>query len=79
MMRLVPNWRSAWKWWSQWCNSAGIAAAATWGLIPADMRSAVPSWVLAAGAGALFVLGFIARMVDQNKPAQGSENVDASE
>ncbi len=64
-MKLVPDWRRAWRWFSvQALALQGIAGAA-WLAVPDDMRAAVPPDWLAVAAVALTVLGILGRIVDQ--------------
>lgn len=65
-MRLVPDWRQAWRWFSVQAFALQGIAAASWLAVPDDMRAAVPAEWLAAGAIALTALGIIGRLVDQN-------------
>lgn len=64
-MRLVKDWRKAWRWLSVRTLALQGAAAASWLMVPDDMRAAVPaSWLAAAGV-ALAVLGIAGRLIDQ--------------
>lgn len=64
-MRIVPNWRRAWRWFSVQAMGLSAAGSAAWLAVPEDLRAAVPSEYLAAAAGTLAVLGMIGRFVDQ--------------
>jgi hypothetical protein len=64
-MKLVPNARRAWRWFSVQVMALQGAAAAAWLSVPDDLRAAVPSEWLAAGALALTVLGIAGRLIDQ--------------
>lgn len=66
-MKLVDDWKKAYKWFSvQAMSLTGIAATA-WLSVPEDLRNAVnPDW-LAAGAIILTVLGILGRMVKQDE------------
>jgi hypothetical protein len=65
-MKLVPDARRAWRWFSVQAMALQGACAAAWLAVPGDLRSAVSSEWLAAAAIALTVLGIIGRLVDQN-------------
>jgi hypothetical protein len=64
-MKLVSDWKDAWRWFSVWAMSLSAAAPAAWLAVPEDMREAVPAEWLAVGAVVLAVAGLIGRMVDQ--------------
>jgi hypothetical protein len=64
-MRLVENWRSAWK----WLSLQMIALATIWESLPPDAIAAIPDpW---AGRVTLFLLvgAGIGRMIDQGTKA----------
>ena len=64
-MKLVPNARRAWRWFSvQLAVLSGVAPAA-WLAVPDDMRKAVPAEWLAIGAVVMAVLIVAGRLVDQ--------------
>ena len=60
-MKLVPNWRAAWKWFSV----QAIALAAIWEGMPLDARAVIPepygAWVTLT----LLVAAGLGRMIDQ--------------
>ena len=64
-MKLVPDWRRAWRWFSVQALTVSAAAPAAWLAVPDDMRAAVPAEWLAAAGVALGVLGLMGRLVDQ--------------
>lgn len=64
-MKLVKDAKNAWRWFSMRIYFLHGSAIASWALVPEDMRAAVPSAWLAAGAIALCVAGMIGRLIDQ--------------
>jgi hypothetical protein len=64
-MKMVPDAKRAWRWFSVQAMALQGAAAAAWLAVPDDMRAAVPSEWLAIGALAITALGIIGRLVDQ--------------
>jgi len=64
-MKLIPDWKDSWRWFSVWCMTISGAIPAAWLAVPDDMRSAVPSEWMAVGAVIIAVLGIIGRLVDQ--------------
>ena len=66
-MKLVPDARRAWRWFSVQALALQGAAAAAWLAVPDDLRAAVPSEWLAGAALALTVLGIAGRLIDQQE------------
>jgi hypothetical protein len=64
-MKLVPDWRKAWRWFSVQAFALQGIVAASWLAVPDDMRAAVASEWLAAAAIVLTVMGIVGRLVDQ--------------
>lgn len=66
-MKLIPDWRNAWKWFSVQALAILIALPVLWMGLPADVKAMVPEawkpWIMVAIA----VAGFAGRLVDQNK------------
>ena len=69
---LIHNWRVAWKFYSVKIQTAVIALAGGWALMPEDWRSAVPRWALVACA-ALFAFATIGGRVVKQEPKQGGQ------
>lgn len=66
-MKLIPNWRDAWKWFSvQFLTVVGLLPL-IWKELPDDVKAFLPEgygpWVLLLLAAA----GVFGRIVDQNK------------
>lgn len=69
-MKLIANWKQCPKMFSQWCNTAGIAGIAAYGLLPDKLQDAIsPTAALWIACG-LFALGFIGRMVKQDSVSE---------
>ncbi len=64
-MKLVRNWKHAWKWISMWCMGAAGALEAAWLAVPQHLLKDIPDEYKMAVTIALLVLGFVGRMVDQ--------------
>ena len=64
-MKLIPDAKRAWRWFSVQAMALSGIIAAAWLSVPEEMRAAVPTEWLAACAVALAVLGVIGRLVDQ--------------
>lgn len=79
-LRLVDNWRSAWRTLTVhvsafWALVLGTLAAApdalnyAWGLLPMDLRGELPAWARGAIAAGLFLASlYVARVVRQGPP-----------
>lgn len=72
-VQLVDNWRTAWRWFSQQCMAISIAIQGTWALMPADLRSSVPSEWITGSAILVLVLGMVGRMIKQKSPDDPDE------
>ena len=68
-MRLVPDWRAAWRWFSVQALAAIVMLPVVWASLPTDVKAWLPDgaepWVLAT----LAVAGIVGRLVDQKKTA----------
>lgn len=64
-MKLVDNWRAAWKWFSVQAMALAIAVQATWANLPPDLKHSVPDAYVTYGTLALLALGIIGRLVSQ--------------
>jgi hypothetical protein len=65
-MKLVDNWKSAWRWLSVQAMTISAIVPAAWLSVPEDMRAAVPADWLAYAAITLAGLGIIGRLVKQD-------------
>ena len=65
-MRLVPEARRAWRWFSVQLALASTIAPSAWLLVPEDMRRAVPPEWLAVAAVVFGVLIIAGRLVQQD-------------
>ncbi len=66
-MRLIKEWRQAWRYTSIWASGAGIGVLTAWNMMPIAVRDRVPDWIEAVVGGALFALVFLARVTAQPK------------
>lgn len=73
-MKLIPEWRYAWKMFSVQANAIGVAIVGAYEALPQEFKNAIPAqWVLAA-AGATLVLGGIGRLVHQPTLPKASDS-----
>ena len=61
-MKLVPDWKSFWKWHSTWIAGVATAIVASWGVFPDDLKSFIPNEWTPAIAGVMFVLFLVGRL-----------------
>jgi hypothetical protein len=77
-MRLVPDWRLAWRFWSVRLNALGTfvlglfliwpeSLLAMWSLVPPEAREVLPPRIVLFVPLALFVAATVARVVKQRK------------
>ena len=66
-MKLIPDWKEAWRWFSVQALAAIIALPIVWGMLPADVKALLPDgwepWAFVVLAAA----GLIGRVIDQNR------------
>jgi hypothetical protein len=68
-MRLVANWKSAWKWFSiQFVAAAGAVQLAVLAF-PDTIRAWLPDWLTHLLAIMLLVAAVAGRLIDQKRPA----------
>lgn len=73
-MKLVDNWKKAWKWFSMHCMAAAAAIQAlyeaiqkAWISIPDDMKVTLSHTLVSGITIGLLVLGIFGRIVKQDK------------
>lgn len=66
-MRLIEEWRQAWRYTSVWASGAGIGVLTVWNMMPTAVRDQVPDLIEAVVGGSLFALVFLARVTAQPK------------
>lgn len=64
-MKLIPEWKSAWRWSSMHAMTAALAIQGAWVAIPSEMQAFVHPIVAHAITGVLLVAGIVGRLVDQ--------------
>lgn len=66
-MKLIPDWKQAWRWFSVQALAAIMALPIVWGMLPADVKGFLPDvwepWVFVVLAAA----GIVGRLIDQNR------------
>lgn len=64
-MKLVPNWRDAWKWFSLQAMALAIALQSAYLAVPLSMQSRIPETWVDGITIAILILGAIGRLVPQ--------------
>jgi len=68
-MKLVDDWKSAWKWFSVQFVAAAGAVQLSVLAFPDSMRAWLPDWLTHLLAVGLLMAAVFGRLVDQKKPA----------
>jgi len=66
-MRLVAEWRGAWRWFSLQAMALTAAIQAAWAAMPDDLKQHFPARVVTAVSIALLLLGIGGRLVRQRR------------
>lgn len=69
-MKLIPEWKRAWRMVSVQAMAVAVAAQGAWVMLPAELQSQVPDWALKGLTAAILVLGIVGRLVKQDKVHQ---------
>lgn len=69
-MKLVANWKRAWRWISVQVMVLAGALQGAWMFVPDDLRTSIPHGIVQGFTLVLLVLGVIGRLVDQTPKAK---------
>ncbi len=69
-MKLVANWKRAWRWISVQTMVLAGALQGAWMFVPDDLRASIPQNVVQGFTLVLLVLGVVGRLVDQTPKAK---------
>lgn len=64
-MKLVSDWKQAWKWSSMHAMGAAVAVQGGWAMLSDDLKAHVPAALASGITIALLALGVIGRLRDQ--------------
>jgi hypothetical protein len=64
-MKLISNWKDAWKLFSVQAMALTLALLGAWVALPSDLKDALPHWAIALIAGIILAAGIIGRLVKQ--------------
>ncbi len=65
-MKLVPDARQAWRWFSVRAMTLAVAVQGAWVFLPPDLASQAPQWAIQVATALILVLGIVGRLVDQD-------------
>jgi hypothetical protein len=66
-VRLVEEWKSAWRWFSLQAMALTAAIQAAWGAMPDDLKQHFPAKAVSAVSIALLLLGIGGRLLKQKR------------
>ena len=66
-MKLIPEWRKAWRMISVQAMTLAVAAQGAWAALPPELQSQMPDWGLKAITACILVLGIVGRLVKQDE------------
>jgi hypothetical protein len=66
-LKLIDNWRYAWRLISLRAMSVALAVQATWLSLPVDLRVHIPDRATAALTAVLLITGLVGRLIRQEK------------
>lgn len=66
-MKLIPQWRRAWRMFSVQAMTLAGAVQAAWALMPEDLKAQLPAGLVPVVSIVLLVAGIAGRMVQQPK------------
>lgn len=79
-LRLVDNWRHAWKWASVHSMAFSLTLIATWTQTPDSLRQSLPNGIVEKITIVVLILGLIGRLVTKDAPnADVAENIPDSD
>jgi len=64
-MKLISNWRSAWKWFSVQAMGLASVLLLAWAAVPEDLKSGLPPSVGTGLVVLILFCGIVGRLVDQ--------------
>lgn len=70
-LKLIADWKQAWKWFSMWSMGASTAFLSTWALLPAKFQDSIPQNVVIGIAVGLLAIGMAGRVVQQGPADAG--------
>ena len=69
-MKLITEWRQAWRWFSMQAMVAVAAIQGGWAAMPDDLKAHCPAGLITALSICLLLLGIGGRLVKQNRASR---------
>lgn len=67
-IKLVSNWKDAWRWFSMNCMAASTTLLTAWVAFPDDLKKVLPLRLVVLIAVAILFSGMVGRLVHQEPP-----------
>ncbi|EPJ2980784.1 hypothetical protein ACXDTM_000375 [Klebsiella quasipneumoniae] len=67
-MKLVDDWKSAWRWFSMHALVLAGIIPTVWAELPADLKTAIPPGAMGTITAVIAACGVVGRLVSQSKP-----------
>lgn len=64
-LKLVEDWRNAWKWFSVQAMGFSVVLLGAWEVLPSDLKATLPEDLVRLLAIGLLTMGIAGRVVDQ--------------
>lgn len=71
-MKLIDEWKQAYKWISVRCMGLAISIQGAWAAISDDMKTHIPSWLVTTLTIGILILGVGGRLIKQGKGDAGA-------
>jgi hypothetical protein len=69
-VKIKPDWRSAWRWYSMQAMALATALIGAWAALPDEWRQAVPEGLVQGITLVTLGLGMVGRLLTQEPPRQ---------
>lgn len=73
-VKLIDEWKNAWKMVSMWCMGLPAAFIGVWELLPPEFQATVPPAVLTKVTAVMLVIGMAGRLVKQGSVSDESKS-----
>ncbi|HBS5624259.1 Uncharacterised protein [Klebsiella pneumoniae] len=67
-MKLVDDWKSAWRWFSMHALVLAGIIPTVWAELPLDLKTAIPPGAMGTITAVIAACGVVGRLVSQSKP-----------
>ena len=67
-MKLVDDWKSAWRWFSMHALALTGVIPTVWAALPPDLKASIPPGTMDTITAVIAACGVVGRLVSQSKP-----------